>query len=259
MAPSAAATKKKKTVVAAKRKSTSIKKSTSSSGRTAKATSAKAKAKPKPKRSATSSLSNRKRKQPPPAQPAVTVLPSDWPVASQPPRFPPDASALRPGSLLQQVCSGQDIQLARAACVAPNFEKEKGKFLLVFPGNFSFGNGADASGKCQRPQLGKAAAERQTDGDEDRKPSAPKEQDQGTAKSVVTATTKTTTSTCSSPSAATTMGRIEGLRTNTPAFRIPFPHLQKSLVFPGKKIATTSKFLALSCSNKKSGTVQCKV
>mmetsp|Transcript_10752 Transcript_10752/g.27174 ORF Transcript_10752/g.27174 Transcript_10752/m.27174 type:complete len:444 (+) Transcript_10752:72-1403(+) len=190
MAPTSAS--KKKSLAAAKKKVAAKRKTT------------KAQAKKK-----ASSLSNRKK----PPKP-IAKLPSDWPVASHPPAFPPEASALRPGSLLRQTCSGNDIQMARSACVVPNFEKQKGKFLLIFPGNFSFG-----------------AEHKKTETEDTTKPIS-----------------KT----------PATMGRIEGLRTNTPSFKVPFPHLEKSLVFPGKKVATTSKFLALSCSNKKSGTVQCK-
>lgn len=174
---------------------------------------------------------SRKRKNPAKEVAPIPILPSDWPVATQPPAFPPKASALRPGSLLQQTCSGNDIQLARAACVVPNFDKQKGKFLLVFPGNFSFGN----------------IPETTTSNAESDKTTEVKQEE--------------TTATKKSPAEASvaTMGRIEGLKTSTPTFRVPFPHLQKSLVFAGKKIETTSKFLALSCSNKKSGTIQCKV
>lgn len=175
---------------------------------------------------------SRKRKKPAKKEAApVPVLPSDWPVATQPPTFPPEASALRPGSLLQQTCSGNDIQLARAACVVPNFDKQKGKFLLVFPGNFSFGS----------------IPETTTSNAESKETTEVKQEE-------TTATKKSL-----AEASAATMGRIEGLKTGTPTFRVPFPHLQKSLVFAGKKIETTSKFLALSCSNKKSGTIQCKV
>ena len=55
------------------------------------------------------------------------------------------------------------------------------------------------------------------------------------------------------------LGRVEGLRTDKPTFKIPFPHLNKYLVFEGKKVPTASKYLALSCSGKKNGKVHCKV
>ena len=208
-----------------------------------------AKAKPKVTKATktTALVVSRKRKKP--AAKEVTpipVLPSDWPVASQPPTFPPEASALRPGSLLQQSCSGNDIQLVRSACAVPNFEKQKGKFLLIFPGNFSFGKLAENA--SSEPKSGNA--------DSDEKPALVKQEDGTTATAAAEVTSKNPNA---AAAATTTMGRIEGLKTNNPTFRIPFPHLQKSLVFPGKKVATTSKFLALSCSNKKSGTVQCKV
>jgi hypothetical protein len=169
--------------------------------------------------------------------------------------------------------------MARSACAVPNFAKEKGKFLLIFPGNFSFRtatttqSGDDPSGKTIETEIATvpgAAAVTQSDGDEDGKPSPvvkeENNEDQSSTHPVAAMSLKKTatpvssaTPPLSSSAAATTMGRIEGLRTNNPSFRIPFPHLQKSLVFKGKKITTTSKYLALSCSNKKNGTVQCKV
>ena len=149
--------------------------------------------------------------------------------------------------------------MVRSASAVPNFEKEKGKFLLIFPGNFSFGQGAAVAANGNT-QVAAGAAGAENDGEQDGKASVLKEEDQDRSVTKTTTTTKkTATLSSSGVAAATTMGRIEGLRTNNPSFRIPFPHLQKSLVFAGKKVATTSKFLALSCSNKKSGTVQCKV
>jgi hypothetical protein len=152
---------------------------------------------------------------------------------------------------LQQTCSGQDIQLVRSASAVPSFEKEKGKFLLVFPGNFSFGSFGRTT-PDGRPDAAALPGQAEATPSEDGKPSPEKNHNDGSTTNPGEASKTTAT-----PS--TTMGRIEGLRTNTPSFRIPFPHLQKSLVFPGKKISTTSKYLALSCSNKKNGTVQCKV
>jgi len=54
------------------------------------------------------------------------------------------------------------------------------------------------------------------------------------------------------------LGRVEGLRTDIPTFKIPFPTMKKDLIFPGRKVPTTSKYLVMSCSSKKNGTVQCK-
>jgi hypothetical protein len=162
--------------------------------------------------------------------------------------------------------------MARSACLVPNFAKEKGKFLLIFPGNFSFGtaiasqSGSGGSGDLSSGKptdsdtaaVPGVAASTQSDGDEDGKPS-PVVKEENLSETTPTPVPSAATPPLSSSAAATTLGRIEGLRTNNPSFRIPFPHLQKSLVFAGKKITTTSKYLALSCSNKKNGTVQCKV
>lgn len=170
------------------------------------------------------------------ARPPPVVLPTDWPVSSHPPRFSQTDSALRPGSLLRTTCSGSDITLTRSASAVPVIDTRKGKFLVVFPGNFSFG---------------KLAATDMSPPSEPEEDSAPEDEDNNDDE------TKPTTA--AKKPAVATLGRIEGLRTNTPTFRIPFPHLQKSLLFDGKKIPTTSKYLAFSCSTKKHGTVQCKV
>ena len=212
----------------------------------------------------------------------AAALPPDWPVTSQAPQFPAEASALRPGSLLRNSCSGSDIQLARSACAPVNFHKGKGKFLLVFPGKFSFGGSdSDSNSNSNNRHQKKSQQDNASDDGGDLKPKATsakeKSGDTETPSPVRDDTIDNTTTTTtnaekigssssniytnvnSSNNSNTTMGRIEGLRTDSPSFRIPFPHLNKSLVFPGKKIATTSKYLALSCSNKKKGTVQCKV
>jgi hypothetical protein len=63
----------------------------------------------------------------------------------------------------------------------------------------------------------------------------------------------------SQPQPPTSLGKVEGLRTDHPTFTIPFPHLRKNLVFPGKKVPTSSKYIMLACSNKQKGSVQCKV
>uniref|UniRef100_A0A7S4ACV9 Uncharacterized protein n=1 Tax=Pseudo-nitzschia australis TaxID=44445 RepID=A0A7S4ACV9_9STRA len=211
----------------------------------------------------------------------AVVLPPDWPVTSQALEFPAEASALRPGSLLRNSCSGSDIQLARSACAPVNFDKGKGKFLLVFPGKFSFG-GSDNSNSNNSDNRNQEDSQQDNDSDDvgDLKPKATSAEEKsgdtetlcpvhdGNIDNTTTTTTnaeKTGSSSSnintninSSNNRKTTMGRIEGLRTDSPSFRIPFPQLNKSLVFPGKKITTTSKYLALSCSNKKKGTVQCK-
>ncbi|VEU34246.1 unnamed protein product [Pseudo-nitzschia multistriata] len=210
--------------------------------------------------SSSSLLSNRKQKPSLAATKAATkptVLTPNWPVTSQAPRFPAEASALRPGSLLRNNCSGSDIQLARSACAPVNFEKGKGKFLLVFPGNFSFG-GSKPNDEANRDNPQPSGALVATALGEDDSDKSCHAGDQGHPTPAKTTAKKAGLPSNGTVTATPTMGRIEGLRTSTPSFRIPFPHLKKSLVFPGKNIPTTSKYLSLSCSNKKKGTVQCK-
>jgi hypothetical protein len=221
-------------------------------------------------------------------------LPADWPVSSYPVTYPNDASALRPGSLLQHKCSGRDIHLPRSAVTAPNIDKEKGKFLLILPGVMSFHkkppsatrNGTtnstanvpkDDDNKKDKEEEGK---DNDTDDDDDDNDDDnddnddvivldEDEEEEGKERSTTKggeALSSQEQQTSSSkkqsqpqPQPPTSLGKVEGLRTDHPTFTIPFPHLRKNLVFPGKKVTTSSKYIMLACSNKQKGSVQCKV
>ena len=263
---SSSATKTKRTVV----------KSTSSTS-TAKKKIIKVQRKPK----TTTTTNNNKKKQPPKSKsktksninPAI-ILSKNLPVTSKPPILPTNASALRPGSLLQQICNGRDIQLSRSAVVTPNIEKEKGKYLLIFPGMFSFNNNNNTTTTTTKKAAAATKEEEEKevesdDGDlksksvnndnDDDDDDEDEDDDDSPLKETTTKNRKISATIATTPTQIHSLGRIEGLRTDIPTFKIPFPNIQKDLIFPGKKVQTTSKYLIMSCSNKKNGTVQCKV
>ncbi|KAL3942515.1 MAG: hypothetical protein SGARI_000245, partial [Bacillariaceae sp.] len=216
----------------------------------------------------------------------VPKLPPDWPVTSCPPSYPADASALRPGVLLQEKCSGQDIHLARSAAASVSIDKEKGKLLLIFPGQMSFHKTPLSSSQprsCstslkdstkiedkeitaeqhdkidQSEKKAKSGQSKDDDGEYSHDEDLSAEDDEketilATSKPTPNAAAKKTTT--SLPPAS--LGVLEDVRTETPVFKIQFPHLHKTLVFPGKKVSVTSKFVMLSCASKQKMAVQCK-
>ncbi|KAG7371149.1 hypothetical protein IV203_019719 [Nitzschia inconspicua] len=165
--------------------------------------------------------------------------------------YSPDASALPPGSLLQDKCNGQDVHLAKSAVTTPSIVKERGKFLLLFPGSFSFHK--PLVKVAAKPDDNKADIDDNdnnndnNDGDGDRN-NQDGNVDNGDSKPAAVATSK--------KAPPMSLGKLEGLATDTPSFRIPFANRQ--LVFPGKKVSTTSKYILLSCANKQKMAVQCK-
>ena len=273
---SSAAAAKTKT----KTKRTVVKSASSTS--TAKKKIIKVKVQRKPK--TTTTTNNNKKKQPPKSKsktksninPAI-ILSKNLPVTSKPPILPTNASALRPGSLLQQICNGRDIQLSRSAVVTPNIEKEKGKYLLIFPGMFSFNNNNTTTTTTTTKKAAAATKEEEErevesddgdlksksvnndDDDNDEDEDDDDDDDESPLKETTTKNRKISATIATTPTQIHSLGRIEGLRTDIPTFKIPFPNIQKDLIFPGKKVQTTSKYLIMSCSNKKNGTVQCKV
>jgi hypothetical protein len=180
----------------------------------------------------------RKKPRPPPE------LPNEWPVASRLPEYGDDA--LAPGLLLKQNCNGQDIHLARNAVQKPNLVKEKGKFLLILPGNLSLKSFTESSKASQLSQvslsqnsvgLGQTSIGLSQEMNE----SVPSSQPLFTLKKVLP-----------------TLGRLTNLSTDQPKLVLKFSST-KSLVFPGKKVSTSSKYMMLSCSSKRKGHVACKV
>ena len=209
-------------------------------------------------------------KPPPPAaikkKKAPPRLPDDWPVHSRPVGVPPEASALRPGSLLE-ACSGQDIHLARTAVVAPNISKEKGRYLLLLPGILNIKTQQRQQQQAEEEQEQEQEAKNSNDDNNNNNKEDTKTMDKvvsmggsssnGAAEDA-TSTAATSTLDSTLKKAPTSLGRVEGLATDSPVLKVPFPN-GKTLIFPGKKVPTTSKYIMLSCSTKKKGSVACKV
>ena len=193
----------------------------------------------------------------------VPELPNDWPVSSRRQVFPMNASALAPGTLLQNHCNGQDIHLARNAVGRPNLTKEKGKYLIILPGNLSLKSAATATTTATKNNVIKNnntnSNDNENDDDEEENNNNnnnKQQQDlsQSSNKSNSNTTTTTTTTT-------TSFGKINDLDTDNPKLVVPFSSssTNKLLIFPGKKIELTTKYIMLSCSTKKNGSVACKV
>ena len=205
-------------------------------------------------------------------RPCSTPLPSDWPVASQPPQFSSEQSALTPGSLLQELCSGQDIHINKQALLPPSIPKEKGRYLLILPGQFSFKPlkpNAPTSTTTSGDSTVDAKEEAlpvltQTQESEDPiKPPSPNEgntnQEESDEDNEAPVGQESTAPTTQNKPTVPQFGTLEGLTTPHPKLRISFPTLQKSLVFPGSKVHTSSKYMWLNCAARKKGTVACKV
>ena len=166
---------------------------------------------------------------------------------------------------------------------APNIDKEKGKFLLIFPGIMSFHkkplsvatttttttsttNKVDDNNKKDKAEDDNGNDNDDDDDDvivldddeeEEGKEGNATTKDGETSSQQQKTPAKKQSQTQSQPPPS--LGKVEGLRTDHPTFTIPFPHLGKNLVFPGKKVPTSSKYIMLACSNKQKGSVQCKV
>jgi hypothetical protein len=203
------------------------------------------------------------------------ALPKDWPVTSKPPTLSATDSALRPGSLLQEKCNGQDIHLNRQALMAPSIAKEKGRYLLILPGTFSFKSlkevksssssatnkedaDEDDSGKVASSSIADSKKNNSQEDDEDDDDDDDEEEEDEDVGQGASTSAKTTTGATTKPTLPQ-FGNVEGLSTPTPKLRISFPNSDKSLVFPGTKVDTSSKYMWLNCSMKKKGTVACKV
>jgi hypothetical protein len=222
---------------------------------------------------------------------AVATIPKDWPIQSAPIEdFGEDATAYQPGSLVQ-ACSGTDITLARTAVVAPHVGKQKGKYLLILPGMLSLKQSV-ASIQLQSskesstteelalaPLLTQGKDDEEKDSDNDKNDATDnnnnKDQDEDSKKPAavaVTVTSKPPPEDSKSQDASSnksnnnnaeqpvTLGRVEKLATDAPILRVPFPN-GRTLLFPGKKVHTSSKFFMLTCNTRRGrgGSVACKV
>lgn len=172
-----------------------------------------------------------------------------WPVTTQEPFDLVTEEGLAPGSALM-ACSGSDVILSKTASAAPNLAKQKGRYVILLPGILSLrGKEAAAAVKGE----GKGGDEE----DGDTKPAAIE---------TLRSSDDAATAVKSSDEAAATkptkdekpqkqmMGRIEGLATDTPLLKIPYPN-GGMLTCKGQKVDSSSRFMMLSF---KRGKVNCK-
>jgi hypothetical protein len=129
--------------------------------------------------------------------------------------------------------------MARGAVGAyPSLAKEKGRYLIILPGMLSF--------KKLPQQSSIETTGTNKDSNEDDNGNDNNEEDPETNPSN------------DKKSVPQSLGKMVDLSTEHPSLRVPFPS-GKTLVFPGKKVETTSKYILLSCSMRKKGSVTCKV
>eukprot|EP00978_Attheya_sp_CCMP212_P001682 scaffold3453_cov54-Attheya_sp.AAC.7 len=164
-------------------------------------------------------------------------------------------AGLRPGKALQS-CSGTDVQLSRGASARPNLSKGKGRFLIILPGNMSL-----------TPQTAVATSAPLTPAnktnDSESKHDSPQPTPIPTPSSdpLLSDTATATPSNSNVFSIAANLprlGKIEKLGSENPILRVPFPDDDgRELIFRGRKISTSSRFMSLTCKGGK-GAVNCK-
>lgn len=160
-----------------------------------------------------------------------------WPVTTQEPYDLVTELGLPPGPALL-ACSGSDIVLSRGASAKPSVAKQKGRYVIMLPGILSLRPKSKESADAGADKTGEDEDERDgtTDGatDELQADVATK------SKALIT---------------STLLGRMEGLSTDTPVLKIPYPN-GGCLTFQGHKVNdSTSRFMMLSF---KKGDVVCK-
>lgn len=160
-----------------------------------------------------------------------------WPVTTQEPYDLVTELGLPPGPALL-ACSGSDIVLSRGASAKPSVAKQKGRYVIMLPGILSLRPKSKESPDAGADKTGEDADDRDgtTDGATDELQA-----------DVATKSKATITSTL--------LGRMEGLSTDTPVLKIPYPN-GGCLTFQGHKVNdSTSRFMMLSF---KKGDVVCK-
>lgn len=220
---------------------------------------------------------------------ANNILPANAPVQTKYRRRDVDpANRLTPGSHLQ-ACNGTDIHLVRGAA-APSSSvavmpppkhgkpaKTKHRYLIVWPGIVSLNphraaattaaNAAVANN--DNNTMGREDTKEEEEEEEETKDNSndnntsdndidvdeEEEEDKKSAKSGTAATNNTSVVASNSGTATTSLGTLEGLDTDNPTLKIPFP--SGVMTFAGRKIQSSSKYMLLTCSKK--GTVTCKV
>jgi hypothetical protein len=184
-----------------------------------------------------------------------------WPVTRSE-EFHQHDAILAPGPTLQQ-CTGADIILSKGATMKPNLQKGKGRFLIILPGMLSW-----------KP-LAKTIDHKTT--------TTP------TTSTTTTTTTATTSGDTYTPNLSPTLesppsqpsppsppsqpspvihtsvnippkhilGTLSGLSTDTPKLTIPLPNSQ-NLVFSGRKVESSSRYMMLSCQPRRKSAITCK-
>jgi hypothetical protein len=165
-------------------------------------------------------------------------------------------AGLRPGKALQS-CSGTDVQLSRGASARPNLSKGKGRFLIILPGNMSL-----------TPQTAVAASAPFTPASKTNDSESKNDSPQPTPIQTPSSDPLLSDTATATPSnhnvfgiAANLprLGKIEKLGSDNPILRVPFPDDDgRELIFRGRKISTSSRFMSLTCKGGK-GAVNCKV
>jgi hypothetical protein len=146
-----------------------------------------------------------------------------------------------------EACNGSDIQLARGASTRPNLAKGRGRYLIILPGIMSLKSRSKQI-KPERENDSKAAVAKAKQNDEDDEEETKPMGDNGDKKPA--------TRNPFQPR-VTMLGKIQEIESNAPIMKVPFDD-GRSLVFQGKKVDTSSKYMILNCKASK-GSVTCKV
>ena len=179
-------------------------------------------------------------------------LPSHWPVSSNNITHHSESEAsapFQPGSILQK-CSGQDIKITKQAEAKVDFEKNKGKFLFIFPGQISFHpttpSSSTSADKRASATPNKKRVGNESDTSEKESTEAPEAKNKSASKlKPFQADAKNYQS----------FGKIYNLDKENPRLVISLPN-EQTLTFTGTKVKCSTKYLALNC--RTSGAVTCK-
>lgn len=224
---------------------------------------------------------------------SMVSMPDGWPVSFSLPKYPAsrneetlefvdgdeisktEYASLQPGPCLQ-ACNGSDIQMVRGASSRPNLAKGKGRYLIVLPGMMSLKSQAKATktpvkdatrdaGLVEPDDLSQAEEPSKTTRDNTPKDTPESESDAEQAKPDAPSSdpdpAKFEGGTPKRPTPfvakGVTLGKIEKLATDNPILKVPFGD-GRTMVFQGKKIDSSSKFMMFHCKSSK-GSVTCKV
>jgi hypothetical protein len=186
--------------------------------------------------------------------------PDDWPVQQEDPADDElEQPCLSPGAALE-ACNGSDIYLAKAATVR---SKKNPKYLVIMPGVWSFQkNGKNGSATAASAPGDNGDGPVPSTQDTEPPLSTTQESQDTTTVAAATTTTTTTTTTTAAAAAGSTqktdsvVARLEHADSETPTLTVPLSQGQ-FMRLSGRKMHTTSKFLALTVQPKK-GRVVCK-